>query len=171
MAFPCWSRGVGLQRNSALTVGHTFEAESAQEARAMAMRPKVNARNLAYVILFWLSAVASLALASDDPQLTVIISFHVTVCILHLLVRRASLRTISRRGAVYRARMVGRRRVPNHRRRTSNSRSRHRHRPETWNSRKRNCLTQGRATATRWFRRVGSRSDSKVEVDFVVTGC
>lgn len=68
MAFPCWSRGVGLQRNSALTVGHTFEAESAQEARAMAMPPKVNARNLAYVVLFWLSTVASLALASDDPR-------------------------------------------------------------------------------------------------------
>ena len=73
----------------------------------MAMRPKVNARNLAYVVLFWLSTVASLVLASDEPQLTVIISFHVTMCILNLLVRRASQRTIPRLGTVYRARMVG----------------------------------------------------------------
>ncbi|CAK9060177.1 unnamed protein product, partial [Durusdinium trenchii] len=75
---------------------HTFEADPAQ--KAMAMRPKVNARNLAYVVLFWLSTVASLVLASDEPQLTVIISFHVTMCILNLLVRRASQRTIPRLG-------------------------------------------------------------------------
>ena len=86
---------------------HTFEADSAQEARARAMRPKVHARNLAYVVLFWLSAVASLVLARDEPQLTVIISFHVTMCILSLLVRSAARRTFPRRGRVCRARTVG----------------------------------------------------------------